>query len=325
MDYVQKALDSVVGANFERKDLSALITMQDGPKRPLLQLTGTTKAKGKTHFWDEQGLILPTGSTAFYPEGGKPTADAQSPVQVNNITYRAGKVAAVTDTERAIWTGAGSYSLADGELERLYQEAIDFQVKLKMTEVMNEMEYIFLLGSRANNSASVSQCDGLVTWLANNAPAANVISESNAALTATMIQDAARIQAANKTPYLPDTMLVTFAQKEIINGLASVPATRVQITGGAGSAGLVAGVDVSTYNTGFSICDLVVHPWLPSASNASYLVMFNKSLVKRADLIPLGAEPLARIATSIERMVTYEGTLEVRLAKAHMLLTNLAS
>lgn len=324
MDYVQKALDSVVGANFERKDLSSLISLQDGPQRPLLQLMGVTRAKGKTHYWDEQGLIQPTGSTAFYAEGGKPTADAQSPTQLNNITFRAGKVAAVTDTERAIWTGAGSYTLAEGELERLYQDAIDFQVRLKMTEVLNELEYIFLLGSRANNSASVSQCDGLVTWLLNNAPAANVIAEGNAALTETMLKDAARIQAGQKTPFFPDTILCTFAQKEVINAFMA-NTTRVQITGTNGSEGLIGGVEVGYYNTGFSRCRLIVHPWLPSASNASYLVMLNSSLVKRADLIPLGAEPLARIATSLERMVTYEGTMELRVAKAHMVLTNLSA
>lgn len=318
MDAVYKALDSVVGANFERKDLSALITLQDGPKRPLLQMMkNNVRAKGKTHFWDEQGLILPTGSTAFYPEGGKPTADAQSPVQLNNITFRSGKVAAVTDTERAIWTGAGSYTLADGELERLYQDAIDFQVKLKTTEVLNEMEYIFLLGSRANNSSSVSQCDGLVTWLQNNAPAANVIAE-NGSLTSIMLSNAGEIQAGNKTPYLPDTILCTFLQKQVINGFMA-GTQRVTIAGATGEQGLVAGTEVEYFDTGFSRCRVIVHPWLTTGN----LLMFNSSLVQRADLIPLGAEPLARIATSIERMVTYEGTLEVRLAKAHMLLTGL--
>jgi hypothetical protein len=91
----------------------------------------------------------------------------------------------------------------------------------------------------------------------------------------------------------------------------------------SGAGDVEGGIQMGSYNTGFSRIKLIVHPWLPSSSNASYMVLFNSSLVKRADLIPLGAEPLARIATSIERMVTYEGTLEVRLAKAHMLLTNL--
>jgi hypothetical protein len=319
LDAVYKALDSVVGANFERKDLSALISLQDGPKRPLLQgLLGQGQpAKGKTHFWDEQGLITPTGSTAYYPEGGKPTADAQSPVQLNNVTFRAGKVAAVTDTERAIWTGAGSYTLADGELERLYQDAIDFQVKLKTTEVLNEMEYIFLLGNRNNNSASVSQCDGLLTWLQNNAPAGNQIAE-NGNLTSIMLSNAGEIQAANKTPFLPDTILCTFQQKQVINGFMA-GTQRVTIAGGTGEQGLVAGTEVEWFDTGFSRCKLVVHPWLTTGN----LLMINSGLFKRSDLIPMGAEPLARIATSIERMVTYEGTMEARVAKAHMLLTGL--
>lgn len=320
MDYVYKALDSVVGANFERKDLSSLITLQDGPTRPLLKLMQQVPggAKGKTHFWDEQGLIAPTGSTAFYPEGGKPAADAQSPVQLNNVTFRAGKVAAVTDTEVAIWTGAGSYRLQEGELERLYQQAIDFQVRLKTVEVLNEMEYIFLNGSRANNSASVSQCDGLVTWLTSNAPSTHVVAEAGAALTETMLKDAGRIIAAEKTGFIPDVALVTFGQKEIINTFA--PATRVNIVGNNGSEGLIGGVEVDSYNTGFGRVRIVEHPWLPAGT----LIMANSSLIRRADLIPMGAEPLARIATSIERMVTYEGTLEVRLAKAHFMYTGLS-
>ena len=319
MDYVLKALDSVVGANFERKDLSALVSLQDGPERPLLQkvLNSPIKAKGKTHYWDEQGLIMPTGSTAFYPEGGKPTADAQSPLQYSNVTFRAGKVAAVTDTERAIWTGAGSYTLQDGELERLYQEAIDFQVKLKTEEVLNELEYIFLNGAKANNSASVSQCDGLITWMNLNAPAANIIAEGSANLTLAMLQDAGKLQASFKTPYKLDTILCTFGQKEVINTFA--PSTRVNINGANGSEGLVAGVEVDTINTGFGRLNIVVHPWLASGT----LVLLSKNLLKRADLIPLGAEPLARIATSVERMVTYEGTLEMRVPKAHMMLTGL--
>lgn len=320
MDYVLKALDSVVGANFERKDLSSLISLQDGPKRPLLQgpLAGSIKAKGKTHFWDEQGLIFPTGSSAFYAEGGKPAADAQSPVQLNNVTFRAGKVAAVTDTERAIWTGAGSYTLADGEMERLYQDAVDFQTKLKTTEVLNELEYIFLNGARANNSASVSQCDGIITWLQNNAPAQNIIAEGSAALTETMLRDAGRIQAANKTPFLPDKIYCTFGQKEQMNAFLAAN-QRILTSQNPSSSHYTGGLEIESYNTGYSRLDIEIHPWLASGS----LLMLCTPLFKRADLIPLGAEPLARIATSIERMVTYEGTLEVRVAKAHMLLTGL--
>ena len=80
MSQIQKAMDSLQGANLERRDLSALISLQDGPLRPLLQAQsvragtsvpaiGEVPAKGKTHYWDEQALITPTGSTAGYQEG----------------------------------------------------------------------------------------------------------------------------------------------------------------------------------------------------------------------------------------------------------------
>jgi hypothetical protein len=128
-------MDSLQAANYERRDLSALISLQDGPIRPLLQAQsvragtsapaiGEVPAKGKTHFWDEQALVAPTGSTAGYQEGGKPIADFGAVAQITNVVARFGKVAAVTDTMAAVWTGAGSYQLQEGELQRLYQQAL---------------------------------------------------------------------------------------------------------------------------------------------------------------------------------------------------------
>src|SRR6185437_14380041 len=71
VDQIRKAMDSLLGANYERKDLSALISIQDGPVRPLLQgqtiragttvpMIGEVPAKGKTHYWNEQPLAAPT-------------------------------------------------------------------------------------------------------------------------------------------------------------------------------------------------------------------------------------------------------------------------
>jgi Family of unknown function (DUF5309) len=357
VDQVRKAMDSLQAANYERRDLSALISLQDGPIRPLLQAQsvrgGTTApaigevpAKGKTHYWDEQALVAPTGATAGYQEGGKPVADFGTVAQITNVVGRFGKVAAVTDTMAAVWTGAGSYQLQEGELQRLYQQALDFDTELKTMEVLNEIEWSMVQGNSANNTAAsipaspsaasgstvTSQFNGLLEILAaNNANTAsftgsaatgygasatlvnaNAAPYSSNALIEQMVRDVAQKMAQLKTPYMPNLMLCTSGQLEIINSWR--PSIITQDTDG-----LTGGASVSYYNTGFSKVKIEWEPQLPSG----YLVITNTALLKRANLIRLGAEPLARVQTQVERMITCEMSLEIRVQKAHGILYNL--
>jgi len=356
VDQIRKAMDSLLGANYERKDLSALISLQDGPIRPLLQgqtIRGTqvvpplghVPAKGKTHYWDEQGLVTATGSSAGYQEGGKPVADFGTVAQINNVIGRFGKVAAVTDTEAAIWTGAGSYQLQEGELQRLYQAALDFDTELKTTEVLNEIEWCLVQGNSANNTAAsipaspspasgipvTSQFNGLLEILAGaaansgtftgnavtgygnavlvNAGAAPYTSN---ALVEQMVRDAAKQLADKKTPYMPDLLLVTSGQLEVINTWRPSIIT-------SDNAGLTGGGSVDFYNTGFSTVCVAWEPNLPSG----YMILCNSKLLKLADLIKMGAEPLARVQTQVERMITAELSFEARVQKAHAIIYGL--
>lgn len=362
-------MDSITstGTNglYERKDLASLISLQDGPIRPLLQgqtkragqtvpAVGTVPAKGKTHYWDEQALVAPTGATAGYQEGGKPLADFGQTVQVNNVVGRNGKVAAVTDTMAAVWTGAGSYTLQDGELERLYREALDFDVELKTTEVLNELEYIMIQGNSANNTAAsipaspsaaasagsvTSQFNGLLeilggagfssgspadggSWTGNavtNYGSAQMLNAKGSAygssgtLTEQMIRDAARIQRGQKTPYVPDVLLCTSQQQEVVDSFRPSIIT-------LGNEGLTGGGSVDYYNTGVSKVSVLYEPWLP----AGYMILGSTQLLKRAPLIELGAEPLARVQTQVERMITCEMSLELRVQKSWVVIFNLA-
>lgn len=313
MQYVRKAMDTVAGANYERKDLSAVITLTDGPTRPLLQAIGSGRATGKTHYWNEVGLVAPTGSTGYYPEGGAPTADNNTPNQLNNHVMRVGKMASVTDSLAAVWTGAGAYRLADGEMERLFQQAIDLQTELKTTEVLNEIEYIFVNGDTANNSASIDQCDGLAKVItAANGAVVNA-QTAGTAVAESFYRDTAKNIAANKPAMLPDLLLVTPGQKEVIN------TWRPQIITSQ-TSNLQAGYSVDEYDTGFFKVKVLVEFWLPSGVS----IFANSKMLTRADLIPLGAETLARINTSLQRMVTTETTLEYRMLKSFGKITGLA-
>lgn len=356
MDQIRKAMDSLQAANYERKDLSALISLQDGPKRPLLQAqtlrAGTSMpaisevpAKGKTHYWNEQALIAATGSTAGYQEGGKPVSDFGTVTQINNVVGRFGKVAAVTDTEAAVWTGAGAYQLQDGELQRLYQEALDFDTELKTAEVLNEIEWCMVNGNSANNTAAsipnspsqasgstvTSQFNGILELLGGNSThysdanfsnttgygngvIVNAATYSSNTLAEVMVRDLATSMANQKTPYMPDVLLVTSGQLEIVNSWHPSVISNDKVEN------LTGGVSVARYNTGFSTVDVVWEPQLPSG----YAVLTNTKLLKRANLIKLGAEPLARVQTQVERMITCEMSMEVRVQKAHGVIYGLA-
>lgn len=244
----------------------------------------------------------------------------------------------------AVWTGAGSYTLADGEMERMYREALDFDTELKTSEVLNEIEYSFVVGNSANNTAAsipaspsaaatydsvTSQFNGLLeilmaaTWSSGTAVTGygngSLINGTGAAyggsgnLTEQMIKDAARTIAATNTPWRPDLLLVTAQQMEVINSFHPSIIT-------LGSENLVGGASTDKYNTGFSTVTVAYEPQLPSG----YAILTNTKLLRRAPLIELGAEPLARVQTQVERMITCEMSAEIRVQKAHSVIYNLA-
>ena len=341
MDYSRKALDTVVGANYERKDLSAIITMQDGPTRPLLRALKEGRAKGTTHYWNEVGLNAPGHGNASYTQGQKPGNTNNTPVQLNNNVCRIGKTAQVTDTEAAVWTQSGSYQLADGELERMYQEAIDYDTAIKTEEIMNEMEWMLLNGNSANTEAwAGGQCNGVVQFITTNVTAYPTsapldVSKANAANFETAIQTLAKSIRSLNTPTVPNLMLNTTSQKAGINAFVGGGAGRplVQLISNTGVNGLVGGQEVDEYQTGFFKVSVQIEPQLavsalsgkstpPTTAN---LVMLDTAHTTRADLIKLGAEPLARVATMMERMVTWEGTLEFRNQKSSGMITGCAA
>jgi hypothetical protein len=135
-------------------------------------------------------------------------------------------------------------------------------------------------------------------------------------------------------PAVPDLFLCTTATKGCINGFVGGGAGRpiVQIVT-ADSAGYVAGGEVDEYQTGYFKVRVKIEPQLeisalagkhvvPTTANA---LMLSTRRFKRADLIPLRTEPLARINTSVERMITWEGTLEYRNPKESGQIDNLAA
>jgi len=107
-------------------------------------------------------------------------------------------------------------------------------------------------------------------------------------------------------------LLVTEGQLEAINSFRPTIITM-------GNEGLIGGGSVYKYNTGFSVVDVVYEPWLASGT----MVMCVTQNMMNAPLIPLGAEPLARVQTQIERMITVEMSISVRVQKSFVVISNL--
>lgn len=333
MEYVVKALDTVQGANLLRQDLSATISITDGRPRPFLQnCPGKAKSKQVTHEWDEQALILPGSGAASYADGNLPTADVLDATQLSNVTCRIGKTATVTDDMTAAFTGGGAWVLADGQLEKLVQEAIDFQTELKTREVLDECEWMHISGNHTISSGFPGgQTDGLMYWIANNGLSttytpSGATSSTPVAIAENFVRDLMRSIAEKFPSAMPNTMLVPPEVKVDINTWtgagAGNPIVRV-LPADAVTTGFVAGLpEVKFYDSGYGILAIREEPNLsplfnPLLSGNTYVtpIFYNSGLVDNAPLRPLGAEQLARINTSLSRMVTTTFAQEHRIGK----------
>jgi hypothetical protein len=332
MEYVEKALDTVVGANLLRQDLSDTISIQQGRPRPFLQnCPNKAKATQIVHEWNEQALIAPGQGAASYADGNLPGADAQAAVQYSNVTCRVGKTAAVTDDMVASYTRGYTVQLAPGELERLVQNAIDYQTELKTIEVLDECEWMHISGNPQANLGSFpgGQCLGLQQWISASGVVftpAGATSSTPVALQENFIKQLLATIASNFPSAFPTCVLVGPELKPDFNSFtgsgAGNPIVRV-IPTGTPTMDLIAGnPEVTKYDTGFGVVDVRIEPNLsplfnPLLSGNVYtnMLFYNTMIVDNAPLRPVGAETLARVSTTLNRMITTTFTQEHRVPK----------
>lgn len=338
MDFVAKAiLDTVIGANANREDLTNTLYLTDGPARPVVSAVAHTKATNTTHQWREVGLNVAgrtnvAGGGATYAEGGLPNATQKTPNRVTNVTCNVGRLAQVSDNEMAAFNGGGNVQLADGETERLIQEAMDFAAALVAVEIMNQYEWMMINGDSSNTTMEGGETDGLIKWV--TAGGYVVVTGGTTGAPVPMsedfIKDGAR-GAALKFPTLKaDTLLVATELTVDINNYVQSGAARplVQVANGQ-NLDLVAGASVGYYNTGYSVLKIEEEPYLspsynPDVTNAS-CIAYRKSQIKIADLIPFGANPLAKTDTTIKRLINGVFAQEHSVAKHTFIIPNVVS
>lgn len=338
MQYVEKAvLDTVQGANLMREDLSNTLSVTDGPKRPFTQNAPRVPATNITHQWNEQPLNT-AGRTnvaaggATYAQGNLPPVNAKAVNRKTNATCRTGRTAQVTDDMMAAFNGGGAIRLAEGEMERLVQDALDLESSLSGIECLNQIEWMHITGDSTNNTMEGGETDGLVKWVTAGGfvVATGGTSTTPVAFVENFIKDGARGAALTMPAVTANTLLIAPELVPDFSGYVANGAGRpvVQIASGE-NANLVAGASVGWYNTAYSVLKIEVEPYLSPAYNTALtqaaVIAYNKALVKHAELIKFGAEPLARTDTSVKRMVTANYAQEHRVAKHTWIASNVKS
>lgn len=339
MLYVSKAdLDTVLGANFARQDLSPTISLTSTRPRPVSQAAPVVPATNTTHQWVEQARVaVGSASAASFAQGSLPGTNAIAPTRPQNVTCRVGLTAQVTDDMTAVWTGAGQWKLADGEGARMLQAAIDLETELVTMDSLDQIEWMHISGDSSNpQSMAGGQTDGLVKWIT---ASGNVVATGGTTATAVnfaeqFLKDGARTAAENYPTYMADTLLVPPEIIPDINGFIASGAGRpvtVTVNGSdaKGTQNLVAGTQVGYYNTGFSVLKIELEPSLSPLFNSTLaqcaVIAYNSKAVKMANLIKLGAEPLARTDTSIKKMVTTTFAQEHRVPLHAFICSNVKS
>jgi Family of unknown function (DUF5309) len=341
MEYVEKAiLDSVQGANLNREDLSNTISLTDGPQRPVSQAAKIVKAKNKNYQWNEQGLNTAgrtnvAGGGATYAEGALPPTNAKAAARKSNVVCKTGRTAQVTDTEMAEFNGGGTLQLADGEMERLINDALEYAAALASVECLNQIEWMHVTGDSSNATMEGGETDGLIKWItANGTTTGSGTSGTPVTMAENLLKDIGRAVQLKFPSSFPNTILAAPELMPDLNGYiangAGRPLTQLVKDGPNGTADLVAGLgNVGWYNFGPFVCRVKPEPYLSPAYNTALtnpaLIGYNDGNVEHAQLIPFHAEGVARTDTSVKRMITCEYAQGHRVVKGTFILHDVVS
>jgi len=299
--YFQKAgQDSVSGALFHPQDLSNIIYLNGVPDHPfMMRCKVDDTLKSDPHIWSEMAFNSASGTSAYFYEGNAPSVVSTVPSQLQNNIFQVGLSAQVTDKQAAMFAKPGGWRLQAGSGMEWFKSEMELQMKGRIIEVLDEKSYILINGVGTTTvAASLTrtdvQCDGMLEQITNNTVAAGSV----------LIQDDHIISLAKairdrKTGRTPQVLYVNSNQKKTMDTWAT------NIWFGR-NRNLEAGRDVSTFNSGFGVFDVVIEDHMPVGS----ISLIDHAMWWKMDLIPLMAEPLARDSTKVKKMVTYYGTLK---------------
>ena len=305
-----------------REDLTDAENMISPTETPFISSIAGKGTAANTKFeWPVVELGSVDANNAV-PEGeDAPSID--SPVvalRMINYTQIMDKVVKVTDTSQRV-DGAA-------KVEKLAK-----QISYKLKELKRDKETIFLANSAAVPGAAVGattrKVAGLEAWIITNASrGASTGAAPTLSNTTDGYPNAAHVPGTTRT--LTEDMLNTVVQScwtnggEVKYGIVG-PAVKRLISKtfngyatkykDADAKRLVNAVDF--YESEFGIIEIIPNRF----SNAASMILVDPEYVKIVDLQPTRQLELARTGHTENRLIQYEGTLEVGNQKAHGIIT----
>lgn len=303
-------LDSTTAANFHRQDLSSTIYLEGMPEAKFFLRLPTTPAKDKLHYWSKTSISAPDGTSGYVTEGARPSDKHTTPDRLHNNLFRRGLACKITATEMALYAASGGWQLSEAGRLQAFNDQMAYQMYMNTKYLLSLLNYVFINGvgtTTIDGGSADVQCDGLIQALYyyDSVPTAqgNIVDASGASLTEAMMISLGKLIADRRTGLKPQVQYVTSAQKKIINTWGgTIFFTR--------NENVPAGRDVSSYNNGYFTCNIDIEYDLPTTEDAAVSCMVDHTDMKRAELIPITAEPLAKIDNTVERMITCEMTFE---------------
>jgi hypothetical protein len=307
-----------------REDLTDAENMISPTETPFISsIAGKGSCTNTKHEWPVVELGAVDANNAV-PEGeDAPAADTPvTALRMANYTQIMDKVVKVTDTSQRV-NGAANV------------EKIAKQISYKLKELKRDKETIMLANVAANPGAAVGattrKLAGLEAWLITNASRGAGGAAPTLSGTTDGYPNAAHTPGTART--ISEDMLNTVVQScwtnggEVKYGIVGpgVKRTISKTFNGyatkykeADSKRLVNAVDF--YESEFGMIEIIPDRF----SNAASMILIDPEYVKICDLQPTRQLELARTGHTENRLIQYEGTLEVGNQKAHGIISALS-
>jgi hypothetical protein len=297
-----------------REDIADEISIITPIDSPFYHSIGTAPVTAMKHDFMTDAIETPGENSALI--GSDPTIEAsEQPTKLSNYVQLQEKSFSISDSAEAVTTvgNSGGY---------------DYQKALKMKALVGDMEYAFLRGVAAAGSAGAAPTmKGLLNWLTTNLQKADdatleadgtVTGGSSRELTRDLIKSGLQATYSaggggmNKTL----TAYCGSVQKDKFDGFASSGNNRRAIQKDQ--------VDdkVDLYITSWGTVKAEIHRTMPT----DVFVILDPSFFKKATLVPVGVQELARSSRSNRKFhMTVQHTLESKNELSGCRITNLST
>lgn len=322
---LQKATQtSITGANFSRQDLSRLIYLEGMPAADFFLSLPVVECYAKKHEWSVTSVGAANGTSGYAVEGAKGDSIYNNPTRIFNTCFRRLFTVKITATQMALFAKSGGWILSDSGNRRTFQEEMAYQMYIGLKTMLSWLNYVFINGIKEttiDGGAADVQCDGLIQALKYydltlTSTQGNIVDASGASLTEAMLIALGKLIVDRKTGMVPQVTYITSAQKTIVNTWGgTIFFTR--------NDAMPAGKDVDTYNNGRFTTRFKVEYDLPTGTDVAVTAVVDHTDMKRADLIPIGADDMAKVDNSVEKMMSWEGTLEYGTPLSSGIIINL--